>query len=53
MGRMMEKPRDIRISKEVIYVKNHKIPLLILRPDHQTEKRQVCCGFTVVDIFSE
>lgn len=35
----MKKPKDIRISKEVIYAKNHKIPLLVLRPDNQTEKR--------------
>ena len=36
---MLKKPKDIRISKEAVQVKNHKIPILILQPNHQTEKR--------------
>lgn len=49
----MKKPKDIRVSTEIIYAKNHKIPLLVLRPDHQIKKKQVCCGFMVAGIFSE
>ena len=36
---MLKKPKDIRISKEAVRVKNHKIPILILQPNQQTEKR--------------